>query len=68
MKNEDGILLLKSKSYSITMSFEPKVAVEVTDDTVSPSYGVLQESKTIRAKVLFDHSVVIKTRIQWSRE
>lgn len=68
VKNEDGILLLKSKSYSITMSFEPKVAVEVTDDTVSPSYGVLQESKTIRAKVLFDHSVVIKTRIQWSRE
>ncbi len=68
VKNEDGALVILSDSYSVKMSFEPKVEVIIIDDTVSPSYGVLKESKTVRAKTLFDNNVVINTRIQWSRE
>lgn len=67
-KKGDGALVMKSESFSVKMSFEPLVEAEIMDDTVSPSYGVLIESKTVRAKVLFDNSVIVKTRLQWRRE
>lgn len=67
-KNEDGVLMLKSESFSVKMSFEPTIDVEISDDAVSPSYGVLENSKTLRTTIKFDNSVIVKTRIQWSRE
>lgn len=68
VNNEDGALVLTSDSYSVKLIFDPRFEVEIIDDTVSPSYGVLQESKTVRVKTQFDNSVVINTRLQWSRE
>ena len=59
-------VVLESKNYIINLSFDNNLEPELIEDTVSPTYGVLVESKTIRAKVLFDKNVVIKTRIQWS--
>ncbi len=67
-KYEDGALKLKSESFSVKMIFEPHVEAEIMDDTVSPSYGVLEKSKTVRTTIKFDNSVIVKTRIQWSRE
>lgn len=67
VESEGGVLTMKSESYSVKMSFESQVEVEIINDTVSPSYGVLVESQTVTAKTLFDNCEVIKTTIQWSR-
>ena len=63
---EDGKINLVSETYCIDMSFDKDTDIEVVDDTVSPSYGVLNDSKTIRVKLHFDESIVLKTKLQWS--
>lgn len=63
---EGSEVVLESRNYSVKLLFDNNLELELIDDTVSPSYGVLEESMTIRAKVLFDENVVIKTRVQWS--
>lgn len=62
---EGNKVVLESKNYIVNLSFE-NLEPELIDDTVSPSYGVLVESKTIRVEVLFDENIVIKSKIQWS--
>lgn len=63
---KDGKVKLVSETYCIDMSFDKDTDIEVVDDTVSPSYGVLNDSKTIRVKLHFDESIVLKTKLQWS--
>lgn len=41
--------------------------IEIVDDTVSPSYGVLRPSKTIVVSVLFDEKTIITTNIEWTK-
>lgn len=65
---EGDKVALETDNYHIILGFSQSLETELIEDTVSPSYGVLLESKTIRAKVLFDESVVIKTSIKWSRK
>lgn len=65
---EGDKVALETDNYHINLGFSQSLETELIEDTVSPSYGVLLESKTIRAKVLFDESVVIKTSIKWSRK
>ena len=63
---EDGGLKLVSEEYFIKMNFDKNMEIEVVADTISPSYGVLKDSKTIRVITHFDENVVLKTKIQWS--
>lgn len=65
---EDNIVALETENYHVRIVFDYNLKTELIDDTISPSYGVLLGAKTIRAKMLFDEHVVIKTRIQWSRK
>ncbi len=58
---------LKSSSYLISLSFEKPMLLELVGDTVSPSYGVLEQSKTMRAKCEFENDTIIKTIIQWKK-
>lgn len=50
-----------------TMSFNStnETNIEIINDTVSPSYGVLRSSKTIVITVPFDNKLTITTNIEW---
>lgn len=69
-KTEKGIEI-DSSSFVINMSFdvmESQSQLVVEEDTYSPSYGVLQPSKTVRLTLSFNESTTIKTRIKWQRK
>lgn len=67
--NADGNdIKLATDVYEIDIIFDKDVVVKIADDTVSPSYGVLTCSKTIRATVSFDDNLVLNTVIQWKRK
>lgn len=67
--NED--VVIESASYTTIMSFkiegaQPQLTIE--EDTYSPSYGILQCSKTIRLRFSFDDSTNIQTKIRWQKK
>lgn len=59
---------LETEALFLEIFFAGEVDVEVVDDTVSPSYGVLTPSKTIRAQVSFDSKAVLDTKILWKKK
>lgn len=59
---------LETKALFLEILFGGEVGVEVVDDTVSPSYGVLVPSKTIRVQVSFDNEAVLDTKILWKKK
>ncbi len=65
---EDNKVALETDNFLVSIVFDYNLKTKLIDDTVSPSYGVLLGSKTIRAEMLFDEKVIIKTRIQWIRK
>lgn len=46
----------------------PQGTISVVDDVISPSYGVLVNTKMIVAKWLFDNQVNVKCLIKWSKK
>lgn len=69
-QTEKGIEI-DSSSFVINMSFdvmESQSQLVVEEDTYSPSYGVLQPSKTIRLMFSFNESTNIQTKIKWQRK
>lgn len=67
---QDGKAIVKSDSCLLELLFEVvdgQSRLFVEDDTYSPSYGVLQPSKTLRLEVEFDEATIINTKIQWQK-
>ena len=65
---EGQAIKMETKAFLLEILFGGEVDVEVEDDTVSPSYGVLVPSKTIRAQVSFDSKAVLDTKILWKKK
>lgn len=65
---EDGYIYIESESALIKISFSQDVNIEIIDDTVSPSYGVLNNSKTAIMSFIFDNYTSIETRIMWNKK
>lgn len=63
-----NMVLLETKEYFIEIVFDDNYQIEVIDDSVSSSYGVIEDAKTILAKLTFCDSVDINTRIQWKKK
>lgn len=67
VKIDGDLVKLHTSSYSVELSFDKKSDIVVVDDTVSPSYGILEPSKTIRVSFSFDNSESISTLIKWEK-
>lgn len=65
-----NVVFLSSEHFDVIMKFitEEDIIIEIMDDTVSPSYGVLRESKTICLESVFDDILRIKTHLIWQRK
>lgn len=64
-------VVIESSSFGISMSFDlndTSSHIVIEDDTYSPSYGVLQPSKTVRLMFNFNDSITIQTKIKWQRK
>lgn len=62
---------LSTEQYDAVLSFTTRtegLQVEIVDDTVSPSYGVLKKAKTIRVRLSFEDSIELNTCIKWQRK
>lgn len=66
---EKSYLTLVSRSYTALLSVDTinPTNITVDNDTVSPSYGVLKPSQTIRLEFSFSDKSEIKTRITWKK-
>lgn len=53
----------KKINYKIELVLYTKYIYE---DTVSPSYGVIEKSLTLRVSTVFNSSIDIITKISWS--
>ena len=49
-------------------SHEADDSIQIIDDTFSPSFGVIQKSKTILYHNTFENQMCINTKIQWERK
>ncbi|MEA4822329.1 MAG: alginate lyase family protein, partial [Erysipelotrichales bacterium] len=69
MINNNG-LLIKTNNYHIVVKFEFKDSfnLKIKDDSVSPSFGVLRNSKTAIIEFTFNEYVEFKTNITWTRK
>lgn len=69
--SEGEKVIIETPHHVAHMYFEAgkgTISLCVEDDTVSPSYGVLKQSKTIRVRLDFDNKLEMKTRISWQRK
>lgn len=67
----DREISVSTEHFDIKMTFASHAndfAVEIVDDTVSPSYGVLRSSKTVRLKLSFEESIEFNTNILWQKK
>lgn len=55
-----------TSNYYVEMFFEEGCAISLIEDTVSPSFGVLKESKTAVISFKFNDKISIKTIIKWT--
>lgn len=53
-----------NQGVSISFNIDP-LNIEICDDTISPSYGVLINSKTIEVTYCFDNEAIFVSRIKW---
>lgn len=56
-----------NSQYEMKVNTVNEVHIEVKDDTMSPSYGMLQPVKAIEVTVPFDEKTIITTSIEWTR-
>ena len=62
---------LSTAHFTASLSFMTDaegLRTEIADDTFSPSYGVLKDSKTIRLGVCFEDSLKLNTCIKWQKK
>lgn len=66
VEQKDGCVLLTvgEKKYSLLIESANDLSYYVKDDTLSPSYGVLQPSKTLVVETTFDEEIGIRTIIK----
>ena len=71
VKLTEKVIEIDSQSYVINVScnvMDSQSQLVIEEDTYSPSYGVLQPSKTIRLMFSFNESTNIQTKIKWQRK
>lgn len=63
----NDMFILYTQNSKIKMSFicSNPLSLSVIDDTISPSYGLLTNSKTIKIETSFDENITFKTYIGW---
>lgn len=61
-------IVLSLENYYVTITFDTNLEVNIADDNVSPSYGVLLRSKTIRFEIKFDEKLELNTYFKWKRK
>lgn len=69
-QTERGIEI-DSSSFVISMSFgilKSPSQIMIENDTYSPSYGVIQPSRTIRFRFSFNETINIQTIIKWQKK
>ena len=62
---------ISTERYQAVISFTTRaegLRVQIEDDTVSPSYGVLKKAKTIRVELSFEDSLELNTCIKWQKK
>ena len=62
----DGVVVFDAGEYRFSIS-NPQCDITIEDDTWSPSFGVLRNSKTIDLKFKFDDKINLETIIQWTK-
>ncbi len=63
--------IVETPHYRVTLTFdlgEAQHRLFMEKDTVSPSYGVLTESETLRVEAAFDEQLTMKTEILWEKQ
>ena len=68
LQSDRNLITVESDDYVVNLVLDKRMEVTIVEDTVSPSYGVLIDAKTIRAKMSFDEELVLNTRIQWKKK
>ena len=68
LQSVGNVITVESNDYVLDFVFDERMEVSVVEDSVSPSYGVLINAKTIRAKMSFDEELGLNTRIQWKKK
>ncbi len=63
-KNGCVELTAGKKKYSISVDSQNELSCYLKDDTISPSYGVLQQSKILVVEAVFDDKISVKTQIK----
>ena len=65
-----GVLLQAVKGFAeITVSENNKVIIpKIVDSLFSPSYGILQDSKSLRYRIKISNKSEITTEIQWKKK
>lgn len=63
-------VVLTTNSYFVNLLFDGSCGkeIEVINDTISPSYGVLKDSKTVRIRFIFDTEIEVKIRLSWEKK
>ena len=60
---EGNAVVFATRTSNFTLSFDKNVKISILDDTVSPSFGVLQNSKTIVCALHFDEAAQLTTTL-----
>lgn len=67
---DDGNLLIDTLHFQIVLSFENRKVDEINiqEDTISPSYGIIKASKTAIVNFPFNDNIEIKTNFKWIKK
>lgn len=63
LKGKDVDLKIGSKHYRMCIESSTQFSLSLIDDTISPSFGVLEDSNTLIVQALFNECISIKTKI-----
>ena len=63
----DNRVIITTPNFKIEIFIEKYNSLTIIDDTVSPSFGVLQESKTLVVSDSFVDNIKNKTIIKWTK-
>ena len=59
----DGEEVMLDNEFQMSFSKSPS-GISIYDDTISPSYGVLVQTKSVKVDYIFDDSIQVITRIK----
>ena len=67
VEKKENLISLETNNYwlKITITASEPIEIEIKKDTVSPSYGVEKQSKTLCISSEFDNKMEMKTIIEW---